>query len=424
MRISSLPLLAATWFAAFLLASCTPASPVSVATLQPTITPQPVATTQPTPLPPSQDAGLYADYSLALDPATNVWVVHNSAGELAASWNSQVMDWEYDFETIARDERISIFDANSFPDRFNNIARNWLTATDEEWLLYQEFVEASRAEFFEQEGITDAVAAMTGINEDLRSLWGIGYWIQRNREQAITEQLACLVTPQEFSSILEENSFARWSTRIIENENGVKIIQGHGINAAIGGGNEYNSETVGPILGRNDFRVGSIKADSASGNMLCVAQPFPDDPARLIPIINMRAPQDGKDPAFGDLISETGQQYFLYAMLFVLEENAAMPAGTMAFVSRTGEPIHPASLNMEIEIGLPEFRHDGDPRQGLFDAIGGGATTISFIGKTRNDITLWSIIDPQTGLQVAIGMSRGDAAIDVDGWPYAWPWQQ
>jgi hypothetical protein len=317
-------------------------------------------------------------------------------------------------EEVAADESISMFDANTFPERFSAIANNWLEATDADWQLYQEFVEAARANFFQREGITNEVAALTGINENLRSLWGIGYWIQHNRERAISEQLSCLATPQELLTILQqEPRFDIWGTGIFENENGERMGQTHGLNVGIDGG-AYDSASLGPILGREDVTTISSRSESASGNLLCLVQPFPDDPNRLIALVDVRAPLDSDSP----------QQHSLYAMLFTLDEQYTLPAGATAYVSRAGELIHPMALPAEVFVGLPNLQYDSSPRQGLFDALGGGATISSLMGKGKieGNYTLMSGLDPQTGLQVGVAMSRGSSAELVDGWSPAWPW--
>jgi hypothetical protein len=321
-------------------------------------------------------------------------------------------------DEIAADASIDIFNANSFPERFRDIANNWLEASDADWQLYQEFVEAARQAFFSREGVTkQELGSITGINENLRSLWEVGYWIQHNRERAISEQLTCLATPQELLTLLQqEPRFDDWSTGIFKNENGERMGQTHGSGATINNSGTYNSENVGPILGREDIATTAPIPTAPSGNLLCLVQPFPDDPNRLIALVNTRAPLD----------SDSVQQHSLSAMLFVLDEQYSLPAGSMAFVSRPGEMVHLEALPEEVLVGLPDFQYESSPRQGLFDALGSGAGTSSFMGKGKieGNVTLWSGFDPKTGLQVGVAMSRGSNAELVDGWSPAWPWKQ
>ena len=38
---------------------------------------------------------------------------------------------------------------------------------------------------------------MTEIRPELRSLWGMGYWVQIHKDEVIQNQIAIPVTPQE-----------------------------------------------------------------------------------------------------------------------------------------------------------------------------------------------------------------------------------
>jgi hypothetical protein len=170
---------------------------------------------------PTVDPGLFSNYNEVYSPQDAAWVTINTSNDTVAAWNSKENKWDYRYEALAKDERINIFDANSFPDKFRDVAKNWLTATDEEWKMYQEFVEASRAEFFQKEGITDEVAAMTGINENLRSLWGVIDWTQHNVDQVIADKTMPVVTPSELRIILEDEPvFTSWAEK--EKVNGQK----------------------------------------------------------------------------------------------------------------------------------------------------------------------------------------------------------
>ncbi len=111
-------------------------------------------------------------------------------------------------EQVAQTEGISIFDANTFPEKYREIAKNYLTATDAQWAEYQRFVEAARGKFFDEQGITDEVAAIKDINPKLQSLWGMIYWVQNHKDQVIAEQITPVITPGEMRIMTEgENTF-------------------------------------------------------------------------------------------------------------------------------------------------------------------------------------------------------------------------
>lgn len=367
------------------------------------------ATAEALPSKPTATPGLFSDYMEVYSPQDQAWVAVNQEQDVAASWNSKDSEWSYRFETIAQDERIDIFDANSFPDKFREIAKNWLTATDEEWQMYQEFVEAARADFFEEQGITSEVAAMTGINENLRSLWGMIYYIQTHREEAIANRLMPVVTPTELRTILEdEPSFQRRDDEKKIPEGTVSVS--YGLNSlAFYPPYEYNSSTHGTILGRIDVSIGRDLSPGADGILAAMALPLPNNPNYVVELLAMKAPQGG------------GYDYdhILYADLVVLDENYILPEGTTCLVARVGEQVHAESIPSSQNIPPPTTIDK------MYDALGTNVLVrhVVDLGSTLGG---GACADPTTGLEVATEYSariRGGA-----GWHDTmfspWPWQQ
>lgn len=309
-------------------------------------------------------------------------------------------------EQLAQQEGINIFDAHTFPEKYLDIARNWLTATDEQWAEYQRFVEAARAKFFEEQGIIEEVAAMTGINENLRSLWGVGYWIQHNRDAAISGQKACLATPRELLTIFSsEPTFVSWQEE--KKVTGGKISLSYGLSSlAFFPPFEYNSDIHGALLGRKKVFLERDLSDSANGDLLCVAQPFPDDPTRLIPILHMRPPPESNAP----------NQHVLYADMAVFDQNYTLPVGSICLTSRPGEQVHAEGLDKDRKINPP-----GNPDQ-FFNAVG-SSVTISHAIVVGNPSIL-ACADPRTGLEIITEFSTWMPAKDLDQFFSPWPWQQ
>lgn len=275
--------------------------------------------------------------------------------------------------------------------------------------MYQEFVEAARADFFEEQGITSEVAAMTGINENLRSLWGMIYYIQTHREEAIANRLMPVVTPTELRTILEdEPSFQRRDDEKKIPEGTVSVS--YGLNSlAFYPPYEYNSSTHGTILGRIDVSIGRDLSPGADGILAAMALPLPNNPNYVVELLAMKAPQGG------------GYDYdhILYADLVVLDENYILPEGTTCLVARVGEQVHAESIPSSQNIPPPTTIDK------MYDALGTNVLVrhVVDLGSTLGG---GACADPTTGLEVATEYSariRGGA-----GWHDTmfspWPWQQ
>lgn len=320
-------------------------------------------------------------------------------------------------DEIAADESINIFDANTFPEKFRDIANNWLEASDEEWALYQEFVEASRAEFFEQEGIAAEVAGLKDINPNLQSLWGIIYWVQHNREQVIANQMMPVVTPSELRMILEdEPAFESWQEEKQVPEGRAIVFYGFG-NLAFYPPFEYNSQTHGPILGRKDLVIPNRNpTDHAEGNLAIVARLFPDDPDVVVNLVHMRTPPEGTYP----------YENTLYADIVVLDDNFVVPAGTVCEASSGyGDTLDPEVLPLGIVLGPPKI--GGGNRASLEEIIGSLGKNISIshnVGESVGGLNIISCQHPTVGLEIETEM-RGFGTADLLDERFApWPWQE
>lgn len=393
------------------LAACSPPAadpaPTPTPPPAPTHTPQPTAT----PAPPEAAHGLYADYALSFDPASGAWAAQSPAGDAAARWNPEENAWEYDFDVIGGDERITVFDAATFPEKFRDIATNWLTASDADWALYQEFVEASRAHFFEREGITQEVSSMTGINENLRSLWGMIYWAQNNKERVIAEQLMPVVTPQELRMILEDEPlFQSWGEKQETDKGSRAFLYGHrGLTiGGIGGPYSYDSDNYGPILGREDFRTPrSPLGGIDGGDLALLARLFPDDPTTLVTIVSMKTPPDGGFT----------QTHALYAQALVLEENYTLPAGTTCYAARAGEIYNSRPLPVDYHVQPLGSVAEWMDRLGFNLYFGHGDLNVD-----RAGLNAIACLHPQSGLEVVTWFSN--YTINTGRTSVIWPWQQ
>jgi hypothetical protein len=77
--------------------------------------------------------------------------------------------------------KIDIFNESTWPKKYQAFwGSGWLFSKEADRLEFQQFIEKSRATFFITEGITDIVNNLTRIRPELRSLWGMIYWANKN----------------------------------------------------------------------------------------------------------------------------------------------------------------------------------------------------------------------------------------------------
>jgi hypothetical protein len=318
---------------------------------------------------------------------------------------------QIDLTELATAESINIFDANTFPGQYKEIATNWLTATDAEWQQYQEFVEAARANFFEKEGIADEVAAIPGINEELRSLWGVIYWVQNNRDEVIANQIMPVVTPYELRTILEkEPMFLSWVGK--EDVNGQKKNFRYGLSSFAAGDKDspyhYSSQNYGSILGREDFQAGRVPTLGVGGSdLVLMSRLFPDDTNTLVTILSMKTPPDGG-------ITQT---HVLYAQAIVLGRDYTLPAGTLCKAARAGEVYHAQPLPVDYHIRPMGSVED------IFNFL--GFNLQFYHGDIDIDGAGFNVdacLHPETGLEIVTGIA--DYTINKGRAPTFLPWQQ
>lgn len=52
------------------------------------------------------------------------------------------------------------------------------------------------------------MAALGGINADLRSVWGMIYWLQNNKDRVIAEKIMPVISPEEIRIMLIDERVA------------------------------------------------------------------------------------------------------------------------------------------------------------------------------------------------------------------------
>ena len=312
---------------------------------------------------------------------------------------------------------INIFDANTFPERFRDIANNWLTAPDSDWALYQEFVEAARANFFEEQGITDEVAALTDINPNLKSLWGMIHWVQHHKEQVAGQQMTPVVTPNERLLLMKGTYFNFWSDK----ETGGSLYGfGEGDYNPLPG--YFTSENLGPILGRTDVDIFREPYYAANGDLALIEQ-LPNDPDKALVVISMKSP----------LENGQSQRYELFGAIVSFKE-IVLRGGDTVLGASPPETYPPAGVTLPSgsELKLPPLHLvDGSllSRDTLFRLLGENITIITY--RTKADLSLpdgttlrvYYLFDPVTHMELVGGINDyGQLDDSLERPPFTWPW--
>lgn len=294
-------------------------------------------------------------------------------------------------EQMAQAEGISIFDINSFPGQFRGLVKNpeaLESATQAELRQYQRFIEAARAKFFEEQGIADEVAAIKGINPEHRSIWGVIYWMQSNREQAITGGIIPVLSPLELDAIKDEPTFQPWR----------------------------QSVTL-PSGTRAPFYYGRNLTD-ASGDIAFMGRLFADDPNTLVTILHMETPPEEIFP----------YAHVLYADVVVFDENFTLPAGTNCQAARVGQAVHAQSLPVDVHIGLPDDYSGRDvpiTRETYIEAIGANVTISHLVGLSVDGnlaVTSCTHPDVDMGVETQFGSQKYFGSDRFSDWTSEGEW--
>lgn len=364
----------------------------------------------------------YSDYLTVFNTQTNMWERQNPAGVPVAQQTAE-SEWQIDYAELAKDERINVFDANTFPKEYKDIANNWLeyakthtnSETDAQWEDYQKFVEATRQEFFEQKGIADEVADIKDINPNLKSLWGMIYWTQMNLEKVRIDKIITLVTPAELKLILEnEEGSELWEERVFSPSQNREITN---INGSTGyprelkaGLTEWNNPDLGgKILGRIDVQrlMGPFGFDIL-GDFALIARVLPNDPEAVLAIMQVKAAS-----------GSAGYRHRLYSEVVPLDPSFILPVGSICDLGKVGDPESPRPLPEAIAYGQILQERFGAVLDKLFQLLGKHVIFKGFyFPRLTNGYGVNGCVDPKTGLDLI-----GDI-IEFGDTDRAWEWQE
>jgi hypothetical protein len=201
------------------------------------------------------------------------------------------------------------FSLETFPDRYKKVALDPVSSSDQEWQEYHAFILAVREEYFKRENITTGIEGIKNINEELRSLWGMIFWIQHHLDDEGTRKLDIVITPVEYRTMLEEptkifseSSGDRSGSYGIENWNFSGLLKYY-----------YDSTNVGPIMGREDIKTGRPTFYGMHGQFAAIGA--------------VSGNEIGTNIALVDMVSSSGYQV-LVPILISWEKNFVIPKGS------------------------------------------------------------------------------------------------
>ncbi|MDA1330293.1 MAG: hypothetical protein O3B43_04405 [Chloroflexi bacterium] len=333
---------------------CSPAANKTFETVIPKLAATQTPDPSPSPATPTSFPDLFPDYQVVFNSQTKLWEVQNQLGNAVAeqtadSASQDTAEWQINYEELAKDERINIFDANTFPEQYQQIANKWLeyakthtiAETEAQWQDYQVFVEAARNTFFAKEGISSEVAALSDINPNLKSLWGVIYWVQNNRDQAVSEQIMPVVTPSELKTIIEEEQ----GTEFWE-DSGVYYGQpAYPRETTAGISQWWDASQAGLTLGRTDLeRLQVPNSFDLYGDLALLARFSSNGQDTVLTITHAQATPD-----------TSGHHHRLYVQALPLDPNFTLQVGDICNMGRVGVKLHPEPLPQEIEYGSDRY---------------------------------------------------------------------
>jgi hypothetical protein len=148
--------------------------------------------------------------------------------------------------TDAEVESANPFDDSTWPDRFKQTQEHPELATEQQWQDEYQFLLAVR----ENKGIAKTAEFKDHINPQLQSLWNAVKWMQEHPDEVKIGELKLILSPVEYRAMIEESRNIEGLLPLPPND-----FQG------------WNSEYVGPILGRDDIDSQRHPFDSVIGEL-------------------------------------------------------------------------------------------------------------------------------------------------------------